>query len=117
MTYVLAGLTGAERRGYDGQLCVLARVSEVEGETILLADVTIPDGAMSFDALSEAMMAGEAIMGHNREFTPPLNLVVGEVQDDGLGALLLPPESKKSDQLVRTAALRYGVAVKRLLPV
>jgi hypothetical protein len=114
MSYVLVGLIGAQNPSYDGQLGLLAKLNEVEAESLKLDDTTIPDGVMSFDDLRPALMAGETIMQHNRDFDPPLNLVAGEVADGRLAALVLPPESKKSDVLVRTAALRYGIAVRRL---
>jgi hypothetical protein len=114
MTYVLVGLIGAQKSSYDGQLGLLVSLSVVEAESLKLDDTTIPEGVMSFVELRAALMAGQTIMEYNRDFDPPLNLVVGEVADGQLAALVLPPASKKSDVLVRTAALRYGIAVRRL---
>jgi hypothetical protein len=124
MTYVLVGMIGAQRPNYDGQLGLLAQLNEVEAESIRLDDTTIPDGAMAYDDLRFAVMAGETIMRHNAEFNPPLNLVVGEVADGRLTALLLPntptpadgghgTSGRRSESLIRTAALRLGVAVRR----
>jgi hypothetical protein len=122
--YVLMSLAGA-----DGELRVLTQVNEVEGTTVEFDGRTVPADAMRFDVLGEAAAAGAAIMGHNREFNPPLNLVLGEAREfdeNGrcfienrpmglrLKALLLPAEPTKTDRLVRSSGLRYGLTVKRL---
>lgn len=98
----------------NGDLRALVKVNEVEAESVALDGVTVSAGAMSFNDLRFAVMAGQTIMRYNREFDPPLNLVLGEVIDGQLVALVLPPKPEKSDRFVRTAALRYGIAVTRL---
>ena len=113
-TYVLSGLVGAQKSNYDGQLGLLAKLNEVEAESLRLDDTTIPEGVMLFNDLRFAVMAGQSIMGYNCDFDPPLNLVLGEVIDGQLAALLLAPKPERSDRLVRTAAHHYGITVGRL---
>ncbi len=98
----------------DGDLRALVKINEVEAESVALDGVTVSAEAMSFNDPRFAVMAGQTIMSYNREFDPPLNLVLGEAVDGQLAALLLPPEPQKSDRLVRTAAHRYGILVRRL---
>jgi len=130
MSFVIVGLVDAERAStysiphgiskpagvgeYTGELCVLTSTSPVETESILLEDTTIPDDAQVLDSLETALRVGDMMIRRDMRLWPPLNPVVAEVRDGRLEALLLPPGAKKSDRLVRDAALRYGVAVRRL---
>jgi hypothetical protein len=114
--YVLVGLADAEQPGtYDGRLCVSVSADPLTGsESILLDDTAIPDAAKSFMGLPAAITYGDLLNRMDKRLWPPFNPVVGEAVDGQLAALLLPPVREKSDRLVRTAAYRYGITVRRL---
>lgn len=115
-TFVLVGLADAEQPGtYDGRLCVSVSAHPLAGsESILLDDTAIPAAAKSFMGLPAAIIYGSLLNWMDRRLWPPFNPVLGEAVDGQLAALLLPAEAEKSDRLVRTAAYRYGITVRRL---
>jgi hypothetical protein len=116
VTFVLVGLVDAEQPGtYDGRLCAAVSADPLEGtESIELDDLALPDAARRFDDLNAAIAFGSMLHAMDKRMWPPFNPVVGEALDGQLAALVLPPEAEKSDRLARTAALRYGIVVRRL---
>lgn len=115
-TFVLVGLADAEQPGtYDGRLCVCVSADPLAGsESILLDDCALPDTARRFKELGAAIAFGSMLHAMDRRMWPPFNPVIGEAHDEQLAALALPPQPERGDRLVRTAAHRYGILVRRL---
>ena len=113
--YVLVGLMDVELTGYDGKLCVSISADWLAGsESRELSDTTLPADSKTFTSLDHAIAYGNKLIEMDKRLYPPFNPALAEARDGRLVALLLPPEVQASDKLVRAAALRYGIAVRRL---